>query len=896
MRQSRAVTALVILVLLAACSGGGGSAPTPVLNGTNPAPTGKTVMIQLNFTIPGGVVTSSNSRSPQFVSNAIKSAILTAYQPTAGVRGNSDSTNSVSTYADLSSTSPNCSANGNGSRSCSIFLPAPVTAACVPAAGADGCDFFEIDTYAGNPSPSTPCGGGVGNPACTGVNGNELSIGTDGGNGVGNSPNGIDNGYTVTAGSSISVSLGLEGIINSFVLTSPASYPTGVGSNWPVPFNDLTHPLLVLSGLAGIGPNTTVVLESQPGFPNAVDASGGTKPNIASGTCTNGDLFANGITTNAVTSGGAWYAVDGGAGGSQQAVLSLQPCGTSGFLANPTQGINTYFPADQIMAQYLGGGGAGAQEPNGLNHPPYFAYIAGTNYTMFATGVPAQNNWVSPPASATNTYAHPYPLTPVPVCGTGTCTAIDAVARNVLSLRQPEGPIFGTHVNLAVAPLFAQTYTGSAGSNESDSASTGHAVLVLSGSGSSGRIYADQVVAPTFGTNNNFGSLGASYTATLSTGCSGTAANGTAQVAASIGSKTVGTGSGTFFGAQWTVTAGNLPSNGSGAPTTSCVITLSDGVNSVPVWISNSIASGGVSIPTQQHLFVANFNGNNILVYPEFLSGNVTSAPFATIGGGSTGIGGPVGVGVDPSGKIYVANNGGAVTVYPANPSGNVTSAPLATIGGGSTGIANPVGVAFDASGKVYVANYGNSTVTVYAANPSGNVSGAPLATIGGGSTGIANPFGVALDRSGKIYVANYGNNTVTVYAANPSGNVSGAPLATIGGGSTGIANPVGVALDASGQIYVANQGNNNILVFAANPSGNVSGAPLATIGGGSTGISGPRGVALDASGQIYVANQGNNTVTVYAANPSGNVSGAPLATIGGGSTGINFPLGVAVQ
>jgi hypothetical protein len=32
--------------------------------------------------------------------------------------------------------------------------------------------------------------------------------------------------------------------------------------------------------------------------------------------------------------------------------------------------------------------------------------------------------------------------------------------------------------------------------------------------------------------------------------------------------------------------------------------------------------------------------------------------------------------------------------VYAANPSGNVTSAPLATIGGGSTGISAPIGVA----------------------------------------------------------------------------------------------------------------------------------------------------------------------------------------------------------
>ena len=146
--------------------------------------------------------------------------------------------------------------------------------------------------------------------------------------------------------------------------------------------------------------------------------------------------------------------------------------------------------------------------------------------------------------------------------------------------------------------------------------------------------------------------------------------------------------------------------------------------------------------------------------------------------------------------RVYVANNGNnTVTVYAANPSGNVTSAPVATIGGGRAGISYPVGVALDSSGKVYVANNGNNTVRVYAANPSGSVTSAPLATIGGGSTGLNNPYGVALDSSGKVYVANNGNNTVTVYAANPSGSVTSAPLATIGGGSTGLSAPVGVAV-----------------------------------------------------------------------------------------------------
>jgi nicotinamide mononucleotide (NMN) deamidase PncC len=79
--------------------------------------------------------------------------------------------------------------------------------------------------------------------------------------------------------------------------------------------------------------------------------------------------------------------------------------------------------------------------------------------------------------------------------------------------------------------------------------------------------------------------------------------------------------------------------------------------------------------------------------------------------------------------------------MYAANPSGNVTSAPLATIAGALTGIAGPFGVALDSSGRIYVANYYNSTVTGFAANPSGNVTSAPITTI----TGITNAWGMAI-------------------------------------------------------------------------------------------------------------------------------------------------------
>jgi hypothetical protein len=115
---------------------------------------------------------------------------------------------------------------------------------------------------------------------------------------------------------------------------------------------------------------------------------------------------------------------------------------------------------------------------------------------------------------------------------------------------------------------------------------------------------------------------------------------------------------------------------------------------------------------------------------------------------------------------------------------------------GSNTGLAFPVGIAVDTSGIIYVANAATDAITEYAKNSSGNVS--PINTISGPSTGLNTPFGIALDSSGLIYVANAGgyegnNVSVTVYAANATGNAI--PVTTIAGSLTQLARPHGVAV-----------------------------------------------------------------------------------------------------
>jgi sugar lactone lactonase YvrE len=241
----------------------------------------------------------------------------------------------------------------------------------------------------------------------------------------------------------------------------------------------------------------------------------------------------------------------------------------------------------------------------------------------------------------------------------------------------------------------------------------------------------------------------------------------------------------------------------------------------------------------------------------------------------------PLGVAVDSSGNLYVADNGNNL-IREINPGGVV----FTLAGSGSPGSTNatgtaasfnsPNGVAVDSFGNVYVADANNNLIREIS-------SGAMVTTLAGQAPpaphGAANGIGaaasfwdptdIAVDTSGNVFVADGGNEMVREIG-------SGAVVSFLAGsGSTGSANgtgaaasfntPYGVATDSSGNVYVADQYNNMIRVVT--PGGVVT-----TLAGqltpGSTNATGtaasfnrPSGVAVDASGNVYVADTLNNLI-----------------------------------
>jgi streptogramin lyase len=185
----------------------------------------------------------------------------------------------------------------------------------------------------------------------------------------------------------------------------------------------------------------------------------------------------------------------------------------------------------------------------------------------------------------------------------------------------------------------------------------------------------------------------------------------------------------------------------------------------------------------------------------------------------------PSAVAVDSQGNVYVADEGNSL-IRKITPMGVVTTlaGSPGVLGsangmGASASFNYPMGVAVDASGNVYVADTDNNLIRKI--TPERMVttlagSGLPGSENGKGiAASFAWPSGVATDSSGNIYVADTYNHQIRKITPN------GVVTTLAGSGSHGFANgdnasasfcmPWGVAVDALGHVYVADSLNDMI-------------------------------------------------------------------------------------
>jgi DNA-binding beta-propeller fold protein YncE len=246
----------------------------------------------------------------------------------------------------------------------------------------------------------------------------------------------------------------------------------------------------------------------------------------------------------------------------------------------------------------------------------------------------------------------------------------------------------------------------------------------------------------------------------------------------------------------------------------------------------------------------------------------------------------PYGLTVDAKGNLYVANtNGNEVLVYNANHA-QVANKTI------TKNVVFPTAVAFDANGDLWVSNAGNppanpASITEYSSTGVQNTN----ATL---TTGLSQPNAIAIDGLADIWVQD-SYSTIIVYAEFQSVPLVSLPagIAITGfathqaylavgtnsnsylvemspflhgklGGNAVTPTCFAMAYDTAGNLYCGNQDQT---LTVLDPSGNLK--TLASIGFF------PTGLALDnVRGFVYVADGPGNSIAVY------NTSGTLLTTI----------------
>jgi sugar lactone lactonase YvrE len=305
------------------------------------------------------------------------------------------------------------------------------------------------------------------------------------------------------------------------------------------------------------------------------------------------------------------------------------------------------------------------------------------------------------------------------------------------------------------------------------------------------------------------------------------------------------------------------------------------------------------------------------------IAGQLHSCGYSGDGGPATSaqLGFPLGVALDSSGNLYIADAGSQRIRVVSAATGNITTlagngTPGYSGDGGaaiSAELDEPASVALDAAGNVYIADSGNFRIREVTAS-----SGIINTIAGDGTNGfsgdggpatsaaIGDVTGIAADSAGDVFLADQNNQVVReVFKSTGIINtIAGNYLLSLGNGgysgdggpaTSALLNfPTGVAVSGS-SVYIADSGNYRVRevtggiinTVAGDGSGTYSAFPVAAI---HATLDNPSMATVDASGNLYIADTWNNVIRKI------NTSGVISTLAGNGQGGYSGDGGPATS